>query len=113
MKDQIKRMITNLEILHSALSTIPGITVHKALGGPTMFPDISQTERSSMKLAHYLLERAGVLVAPGVFYLSDGHVRTSFWGSGSLLTESDMQEASSKLRDVIPKYVGSEYHISV
>ncbi len=78
-----------------------------------MFPDISQIERSSMKLAHYLLENAGVLVAPGIFYLSDGHIRTGFWGSGSILTDSDMQEAASRLQATIPKYVGSEFHATV
>jgi aspartate/methionine/tyrosine aminotransferase len=109
MKDQVKRMKSNLNILHSGLSTIPGIHIHKALGGPTMFPRISEIESSSMKSAHYLLEAARVLVAPGAFYLSDGHIRTSFWGSGNLLTEKrdsrsriKTDRRNSKVRRKIP-----------
>lgn len=45
-----------------------------------MFPGVRQLEKSSMKFANYLLDQAKVLVAPGIFYIGNGHMRVTFLG---------------------------------
>jgi len=109
MKDQIDGMKRKRDILYSGLTKIDGFKIHKPLGGPTMFPDISHFEKDSMKFAYYLLENAKVLVPPGIFYMGEGHIRMAFWGSGKVLTEEEMHEVVDRFRELVPKYDYSKY----
>jgi aspartate/methionine/tyrosine aminotransferase len=113
MKDQTDKMQKHRDILFAGLTRIDGFKIHKPEGGPTVFPDISHLEKDSMKFASYLLEKAKVLVAPGIFYLGEGHIRMAIWGSAPLppLTEEDMHEAVNRLREAVPKYDSSKYAI--
>lgn len=55
-----------------------GLKSFKAEGHLTMFPTISTYESSSIKFVKHLLETAHVLVAPGVRYHGESHLRVGF-----------------------------------
>jgi aminotransferase len=73
----VKNVAKGRDIMHEGLRKA-GIPCFKPEGNLTMFPDISSFEDSSMKMSKYLLEDAHVLVAPGVRYNGEGHLRLGF-----------------------------------
>ena len=60
------------------LSKMPGFVPFKPEGTFLSFSNTASLNKSSAKLAEYLLEKAHVLVAPGISYLGEGHLRISF-----------------------------------
>ena len=64
----------NMEMLVEGLQAIPGVRCTPPLGGLYVFPDFSEIEPSSQELFKRLLN-AGVAVAPGAFFGSQGEGR--------------------------------------
>lgn len=85
MQNSIEALRVTLEnnrnILMARLGAIPGLRLTKPGGTFYTFADFSAYEKSSQKLANYLLEKVRVAVVPGTEFGMDGHVRISFCGA--------------------------------
>jgi aspartate aminotransferase len=68
-------------VMVERLQTIPGLRIAKPQGTFYCFPDFSAYEKSSLKLAEFLLERVRVVVVPGKEFGMEGHLRLSYCGS--------------------------------
>lgn len=68
-------------VMLERLATIPGLRIIKPQGTFYCFPDFSAYEKSSMKLAEFLLERVRVVVVPGKEFGMEGHLRLSYCGA--------------------------------
>lgn len=77
----------NRNVLVSRLEAIPGVKVRKPNGTFYTFPDFSAFEKSSQKLAAFLLERVRVVTVPGKEFGMEGHLRISFCGAQKEITE--------------------------
>ena len=67
-----------LDVLHSGLTAIPGITCVKPQGAFYMFPNISGTGLGSVEFCNRLLDAENVAAVPGVAFGSDAHIRMSY-----------------------------------
>ncbi len=67
-------------VMLERLATIPGLRITKPHGTFYCFPDFSAYEKSSLKLAEFLLERVRVVVVPGKEFGMEGHLRLSYCG---------------------------------
>ena len=79
--------------LVDGLNELPGFNCALPSGGIHAFPDISGTGYSSLELAEYLLEKAGIAVLPGDIFGSRGknHIRLSFSNSIEYINEGLMR----------------------
>ncbi|MBI5282826.1 MAG: pyridoxal phosphate-dependent aminotransferase [Candidatus Solibacter usitatus] len=77
----------NRNILMDRLSTFPGIRATRPDGAFYCFPDFSSYEKSSQKLAEFLLEKVRVVTVPGKEFGMEGHLRVSFCGAAREITE--------------------------
>ena len=68
-------------VMLERLKTIPGVRVTKPDGTFYCFPDFSAYEKSSQKLADFLLEKVRVVVVPGKEFGMEGHLRVSYFGT--------------------------------
>ncbi|HSL22548.1 MAG TPA: pyridoxal phosphate-dependent aminotransferase [Vicinamibacterales bacterium] len=84
MQNSIEALRSTLEnnrnVLVARLQAIPGVKVTKPDGTFYTFPDFSAYDKSSQKLANYLLETVRVVVVPGKEFGMEGHLRVSFCG---------------------------------
>lgn len=71
----------NRNVLVDRLRTIDGVRVIPPGGTFYAFPDFSAYEKSSVKLAHLLLERVKVVTVPGSEFGMEGHLRISTCGA--------------------------------
>jgi len=69
------------------LLAFPGIRVTKPEGAFYCFPDFSNYEKSSQKLAEFLLNKVRVVTVPGKEFGMEGHLRISFCGAAKEITE--------------------------
>ena len=97
------------ESMIQALSSIPGVYLGKSNGAFYLFPDFhsfmeTESETShigtSLDLAEYLLEAAGVATVPGSAFGQEGHLRVSYCVSRDEIDKGTerMREALNKLR---------------
>jgi aspartate aminotransferase len=77
----------NRNILMDRLKTFPGVRVSRPDGAFYCFPDFSNYEKSSQKLAETLLEKVRVVTVPGKEFGMEGHLRVSFCGTPKEITE--------------------------
>ena len=77
----------NRNIMLDRLQAFPGIRVTKPQGAFYCFPDFSNYEKSSQKLAEFLLEKVRVVTVPGKEFGMEGHLRMSFCGTAKEITE--------------------------
>jgi len=77
----------NRNILMDRLSAFPGIRATRPDGAFYCFPDFSSYEKSSQKLAEFLLEKVRVVTVPGKEFGMEGHLRISFCGTAREITE--------------------------
>ena len=77
----------NRNIMLDRLNAFPGIRVTKPQGAFYCFPDFSNYEKSSQKLAEFLLEKVRVVTVPGKEFGMEGHLRMSFCGTAKEITE--------------------------
>lgn len=68
-------------VMIERLATIPGVRIIKPQGTFYCFPDFSAYEKSSLKLAEFLLDRVRVVVVPGKEFGMEGHLRLSYCGA--------------------------------
>jgi aspartate aminotransferase len=71
----------NRDVLIARLQAIPGVKVAKPGGTFYAFPDFSAYEKSSQKLAAFLLDKVRVVTVPGKEFGMEGHLRISFCGT--------------------------------
>jgi len=71
----------NRDVLVARLQAIPGVKVVKPAGTFYAFPDFSAYEKSSQKLAAFLLEKVRVVTVPGKEFGMEGHLRLSYCGT--------------------------------
>ena len=69
------------EFILEALSKLPKIRLVTPKGAFYIFPDISQIEKDSLKFTMWLLEKAHVVVSPGVAFGMNGYIRISYASS--------------------------------
>lgn len=77
----------NRNILLDRLQAFPGIHVTKPNGAFYCFPDFSNYEKSSQKLAEFLLNKVRVVTVPGKEFGMEGRLRLSFCGTVKEITE--------------------------
>ena len=71
----------NRDVMCARLKAIPGVQVTKPAGTFYCFPDFSAYEKSSQKLANFLLERVRVVTVPGKDFGMEGRLRMSYCGT--------------------------------
>jgi len=85
VQNSINALRTTLEnnrnVMISRLQAIPGVQVTKPNGTFYCFPDFSAYEKSSQKLANYLLEKVRVVTVPGKEFGMEGRLRMSYCGT--------------------------------
>jgi aspartate aminotransferase len=74
-------------ILVDRLNAFPGVRVVKPEGAFYCFPDLSNYQKDSQKLAEFLLEKVRVVTVPGKEFGCEGHLRVSFCGTIKEITE--------------------------
>jgi aspartate aminotransferase len=70
----------NRDVMLERLKAFDGVQVTKPDGTFYCFPDFSAYEKSSQKLAEFLLERVRVVTVPGVEFGMEGRLRLSYCG---------------------------------
>lgn len=104
-QDCVQKMIKEYEerrnLVVDGINKIPGITTLKPKGAFYLFPNISRLGLSSLDLAMYLLEKAGVVTVPGTSFgeYGEGYIRLSYSTSREKIIEaiSRIEEAIAKL----------------
>ena len=83
----------NCNALVTGLNELPGFKCTMPGGGIFIFPDISDTKKTGIELAEYLLDTAGVAVMPGSVFGSqgNGHIRLTFATSIEKINEAIMR----------------------
>lgn len=71
----------NRNVLYDRLKAFPGVDVTKPDGTFYSFPDFSAYEKSSQKLAAFLLDKVRVVTVPGKEFGMEGRLRISFCGT--------------------------------
>ena len=66
------------EVIHAALSSMPGLICPKPEGAFYMFPNIEKTGMTSLEFADVLLEAEKVAVIPGIAFGTDTCIRLSY-----------------------------------
>ena len=94
-----KNLEKNRNLLVDRLSAIDGVKVKNPGGTFYCFPDFSDIEKDSTRLADYLLKKVQVVTVPGVEFGLEGHLRISYCGS-----ESDIIEGSERIRTALESY---------
>lgn len=89
-------------LLHNGLREA-GLPCFKPEGHLTAFPSITALNKSSTTFAEYLLEHGHVLVAPGVLYLGEEHLRVGFGGQ----KDEEIMKGVERIKEVIRKYQSS------
>jgi aspartate aminotransferase len=83
----------NRNVMVDRLRTIDGVRINPPGGTFYAFPDFSAYEKSSVKLAHLLLERVKVVTVPGAEFGMEGHLRLSTCG-----TIKDVREGLERIK---------------
>jgi aspartate aminotransferase len=97
-QDTVDKMVTEFErrrnFVVEQLSAMPGVTCNMPRGAFYVFPKVDalygksaqgRTVRTSMDMADYLLDEAGVALVPGEGFCDDRYVRISYATSMALL----------------------------
>jgi aspartate aminotransferase len=66
------------EVIHAALSSMPGLLCPKPEGAFYMFPNIEKTGMTSLEFSDALLEAEKVAVIPGIAFGTDTCIRLSY-----------------------------------
>jgi len=71
------------DLIVEGLNSIPGMTCRMPRGAFYVFPNIKSFGRSSMEMANYILEEAGVALLPGTSFgpMGEGYLRLTFTNS--------------------------------
>jgi aspartate/methionine/tyrosine aminotransferase len=104
-QDCVQKMVKEYEerrnLMVDGINVISRVTSFKPKGAFYLFPNISRLGLSSLDLAMYLLEKAGVVTVPGTSFgeYGEGHLRLSYSASRGKIIEavSRMREAIEKL----------------
>jgi aspartate/methionine/tyrosine aminotransferase len=86
-------------LLWDLLNKIDGFVPFKPQGTFLSFTNVGSIDSSSIRLSDYLLEKANVLVSPGIAYLGEGHLRIS-----SDRPKEEINEALSKIKAALENY---------
>jgi aminotransferase len=101
-KDHIKMMVKEYterrELVVKELNSIPGIKCPKPQGAFYVFPNIDAFKKSSQDFAMEILEKAKVIVVPGLAFGSkgEGHIRISY-----AVSKNKIKEAMLRIKGVI------------
>jgi aspartate aminotransferase len=96
----------NKELLISQLKIIPGLRITEPQGTFYCFPDFSQIDPDSSKLAGLLLEKAFVSTVPGSAFGKEGHLRLSYTCS-----RQQISDGAARIRWAVDR--GSPREISI
>ena len=80
-------MENNRNIMIERLKAFEGVRVTKPDGTFYCFADFSHYDKSSAKLANFLLEKVRVVTVPGIEFGLEGYLRLSTCGSVKDITE--------------------------
>ena len=81
--DMVAEFKRRRDVIVDGLNAIPGIRCHKPLGAFYVFPNITETGKSSRFVAEYLLNEAGVAGLSGTAFgaFGEGYLRFSYANS--------------------------------
>lgn len=94
VRERVKDLIKNREIVIEALSPLGEGAVHGGEGAIYLWATLPQEYVDDGKVVHWLATRHGVVVIPGSACGSPGHLRISFGG----LLEDDCKAAAERLK---------------
>jgi aspartate aminotransferase len=89
------------QVMVAGLRRMPGLTCFEPTGAFYAFPGVeAHRERfgSSLALAGYLLDQAGVAVVPGEAFGSEGYLRLSY-----ALSDEELQEGLARMEEALPQ----------
>jgi len=100
-QDDLKKMLSvfrkRRDSIVDGLNQVPGFTCQKSQGAFYAWPNITKTGMSSRKMAHYLLNEAGISCLPGTAFGvgGEGYLRFSYATSMETIIEAmkSIQEA--------------------
>jgi aspartate aminotransferase len=83
VRDALAQYRRNLDLLAAVLDGVPGVNCPAPAGGMFVFPDVTGLLElgpwnSTVELADWLLDHAGVAVVPGEAFQASGHLRLCF-----------------------------------
>ena len=96
----------NRNVMMALLNTIEGVKVTKPDGTFYCFANFERYEKSSQKLAQFLIDKVQVLTVPGAEFGADGYLRLSFCG-----TIKDIQEGIQRIKWALDPNSPNELYI--
>ena len=69
---------TNRDVMYDFVTKIPGVRCHKPDGTFYLFPDISQTGKTSTEFSNWLIDEYQIVTVPGIVFGADNNFRFSF-----------------------------------
>lgn len=86
----VKEFHTRRDLIVDGLNQIPGFRCHRPAGAFYVFPNITETGKSSKEMETYLMEKAGVAVLAGTSFgpRGEGFVRLSYANSQANLKKA-------------------------
>jgi aspartate/methionine/tyrosine aminotransferase len=101
-QDDVKRMLEEFrarrDIIVDGLNQLPGIHCHKPKGAFYVFPNITETGKTSKEMETLLMNEAGVAVLAGTSFgeYGEGYIRLSYANS-----QDNIRRALEKIAGVL------------
>lgn len=101
-QDEVKKMVAEFrarrDLIVDGLNQLPGMSCHKPSGAFYVFPNITETGKTSKELEGILLEKAGVAALAGTSFgkYGEGYLRFSYANS-----QENIKRALEKIADVL------------
>jgi aspartate/methionine/tyrosine aminotransferase len=101
-QDEVKKMVEEFrarrDLIVDGLNQLPGFRCHKPSGAFYVFPNITETGKTSKELEGLLLEKAGVAALAGTSFgkYGEGYLRFSYANS-----QENIKRALEKIADVL------------
>lgn len=101
IEERINKFKMLRDLFAGLLNEIPGISCPLPDGAYYLFPNIRNTGMSSAEFAEFVLEKAGVTLAPGTFFgeHGEGYVRICFTKKPEII-----EEACEKMKDALSQF---------
>ena len=96
----------NRNVMLALLNTFEGVKVAKPDGTFYCFANFERYEKSSQKLAQFLIDKVQVLTVPGAEFGADGYLRLSFCG-----TIKEIQEGIQRIKWALDPNSPNELYI--
>jgi aspartate/methionine/tyrosine aminotransferase len=94
----VREFRTRRDLIVDGLNKIPGFRCHRPAGAFYVFPNISQTGKTSKEMEVFLMEKAGVAVLAGTSFgpMGEGFIRLSYANS-----QDNLRKAIDRIASVM------------